>query len=108
MVRKFLPAGWFDRKPPALDETKLLILGAYEVAGDEIPSTLLSQISDADQRVYASIANAASSEATGDGVKQARDRQRPRPQSSSSAQRSAKVVNTKKKPAKAVSKTLTG
>jgi len=60
IVRRFLPAGWFDRKPPALDETKLLILGANEICGDKMPDDLLSAVSDADRRVYSSIVGLAS------------------------------------------------
>lgn len=60
-VRRFLPAGWFDRKPPALDETKLLILGANEICGDKMPAELLSAVTDADRRTYSSIVGLAPS-----------------------------------------------
>ncbi|WP_197727298.1 P-loop NTPase fold protein [Rhizobium ruizarguesonis] len=60
IVRPFLPMGWFDRNPPALNETKLLILGADEVSSGKMPGVLLSQISDADRSVYNSIVNPAS------------------------------------------------
>ncbi len=60
IVRPFLPVGWFDHKPLALNETKLLILGADEVSRGKMPGELLSQISDADRSVYNSIVNPAS------------------------------------------------
>nr|WP_246786969.1 P-loop NTPase fold protein [Rhizobium leguminosarum] len=64
IVRRFLPDGWFDRKPPALDETKLLILGAEEISGDEfkLSRDFLSAVTADDRRAYASIVGAASPE----------------------------------------------
>ncbi|MGO6883289.1 P-loop NTPase fold protein [Rhizobium ruizarguesonis] len=64
IVRRLLPADWFDRKPPALDETKLLILGAEEISGDEIKLSrdFLSAVTADDRRAYTSIVGAASPE----------------------------------------------
>ncbi len=59
IVRRFLPAGWFDRKPPALDETKLLILGANEICGDKMPGDLLAAVTADDRRTYTSIVSPA-------------------------------------------------
>jgi hypothetical protein len=59
IVRRFLPAGWFDRKPPALNETKLLILGANEICGDKMPGDLLAAVTADDRRTYTSIVSPA-------------------------------------------------
>ncbi len=60
LVRRFLPAGWFTRKAPALDERKLLILGANEICGDKMPADLLTAVTADDRRTYTSIVGTAS------------------------------------------------